>query len=605
MSIRNETNNAPKTIWILWLQGIDSAPQIVKACVASWRRMNPNWTVQILARTNLVGFLPDVDDPNSVLSMSLSDATYSDILRIELLCRYGGVWVDATCYCLKPLDEWLYDLMSEGFFAFERPAPTRMLSSWFLAAVQSSYLTHQWRRLVHQHWQNRADDPDYFWFHHLFGEAYQEDKKFRALWDRVPKISAEGAHIFAPYETRFLGAISDEDRDIVSLAKLPVLKLTHKVDHGAVIEGSVYQFLCNFGERSSAKNIQRPHNRYTGLADTEAKARPILLCWYGSLKDNGTIGDLYAVQSVAARMKASGFNFRHLTASAAFEISGERVALEELDYCDYATLVFVCGPVIKDHPIVETVIRRFPSVRKIGVSVSLFDRNHINYVQPFDVVLAREGGGQRFEDVAILAPSRVTPKRMRGPNEQLVVGLVLRGEQGEYGPENSLHDRTSALTAHVIEGLAANYQVKTVEIEHHLTRSGRAPAEIEALYLSCDLVLTSRFHGAVLAMRNEVPFIAIDQIRGGGKLTSLLSVSGWPFVYRIEDARKDEVTRAALDLVGGSKRDLLLEIVGRTKSRAAETLNALEAVLKTRSPAALRPGLRSRLRQVLARWRPG
>ncbi|TIS89691.1 capsular polysaccharide synthesis protein [Mesorhizobium sp.] len=593
----------PKTIWILWLQGIETAPKIVKACVASWQRINPSWTIQILTRESLADFLPEVNDSGSILSMPLSDATYSDIVRIELLSRYGGIWVDATCYCLQPLDEWLDRVMSEGFFAFDRPAPSRMLASWFLAVSQSSYIAHEWRRLIHQHWQKRTHDPDYFWFHHLFGAAYQNDRKFRVLWDRVPKISARDPHIFEPYEERLLGAISKEDREVISFAKLPILKLSYKIDHGAVRDGSAYQFLCNFGERLSRQGTQYPSGRYTIVADAVAEAPPILLCWYGSLKDNGTIGDLYAVQSVAARMEALGMTFRHLTASTAFQISGERVALEELVGDYRTTLVFVCGPVIKDHPIVETVIRRFPSVRKIGVSISLFDQNHINYVQPFDVALAREGGGQRFEDVAILAPWQVTPKRERRSNEPLVVGLVLRGEQSEYGPQRSLHDRTGALTRHVLDSLASNYQVKTVEIEHHLTRSGRAPAEIEALYSRCDLVLTSRFHGAILAMRNEVPFIAIDQIRGGGKLTNLLSTSGWPFVYRIEDAEEDEVGRAALDLAAGNKRDLLLDVIEHTKSKAAETLSALEALLKTKPPAALRPNLRSRLQQGLARWR--
>jgi hypothetical protein len=54
---------------------------------------------------------------------------------MELLRRHGGVWADATCYCLQPLAEWLPSkLAPAGFFAFDRPAPDRMLASWFLAA---------------------------------------------------------------------------------------------------------------------------------------------------------------------------------------------------------------------------------------------------------------------------------------------------------------------------------------------------------------------------------------------------------------------------------------------------------------------------------------
>ncbi|RUV06877.1 hypothetical protein EOA60_15505 [Mesorhizobium sp. M1A.F.Ca.IN.020.06.1.1] len=595
----------PRIVWILWLQGLETAPAIVRASVNSWERVNPDWTIQILSRKSLGDFLPEVDDPKSILSMSHPDATYSDIIRIELLSRYGGVWVDATCFCLQPLSRWLDGVTSENFFAFERPTPTRMLSSWFLAASQSSYIIHEWRKRINRHWQKRTDDPDYYWFHNLFGKTYQDDEKFRTVWDRVPKISAGPPHMFTPYETRLLGPVSEDDRQVVLSAKIPVLKLTHKVDHGAARAGSVYDFLCDYAKLISRRSTEHASGRYTAVSGKVSKTLSVLLCWYGSLEGNGTVGDLFAVQSVADRLKAAGIGFTHLTASSAFDISGHRTTWEEAIENDYTTLVFVCGPVIKSHPIVDTVIRRFPSLRKIGVSVSQFAPDHANYVQPFDTVLAREGSRQRFEDVAILAPQPVIQKHVRELDKRLVVGLVLRGEQGEYGPQTSLHVRTSALVVHVLESLAAKHRVETVEVEHHLARAGRRPSEIEALYSSCDLVLTSRFHGAILAMRNEIPFIAIDQIRGGGKLTNLLSTSGWPFVYRIEQANIQEVSRAALELAHGHNGDLLRNVTERAKTRATETLNALEELLETKAPAMLRPSSRSLLQRVRARWRRG
>ena len=44
----------------------------------------------------------------------------------------------------------------------------------------------------------------------------------------------------------------------------------------------------------------------------------------------------------------------------------------------------------------------------------------------------------------------------------------------------------------------------------------------DKIYQSCDFVLTSRFHGAIMSVRNLVPFIVVDQIEGGAKVTSLL-----------------------------------------------------------------------------------
>jgi len=39
-------------------------------------------------------------------------------VRILLLHEFGGIWVDATLLCNRPLDEWLPSTMTEGFFAF-------------------------------------------------------------------------------------------------------------------------------------------------------------------------------------------------------------------------------------------------------------------------------------------------------------------------------------------------------------------------------------------------------------------------------------------------------------------------------------------------------
>ena len=34
----------------------------------------------------------------------------SDIIRVELLSAYGGIWVDATVYCNEPFSNWLSEL---------------------------------------------------------------------------------------------------------------------------------------------------------------------------------------------------------------------------------------------------------------------------------------------------------------------------------------------------------------------------------------------------------------------------------------------------------------------------------------------------------------
>ena len=57
-------------------------------------------------------------------------------------------------------------------------------------------------------------------------------------------------------------------------------------------------------------------------------------------------------------------------------------------------------------------------------------------------------------------------------------------------------------------------------------RSQRTPDDIEEQYAECDLVLMARVHGAIAALRQHVPFIALDQINNGAKVLPLLSGFG-------------------------------------------------------------------------------
>ena len=234
-----------KTIWCLWFQGWANAPDLVKACGASWRNQNPDWKIHFLSRDSLETYLGPLPDLEVLLEKNVRMDASSNVIRIELLSRFGGVWVDSTVYCLRPLDGWIHHAMPSGFFAFNRPAPDRMLSSWFLAAEGGSYIIDTWRRRTFAYWKDRMERDAYFWFHYLFADAYEADATFRAIWDATPKLSADGPHCFIPYEERLFKPPNDLDRLVVETAQTPMLKLTHKVAHRKDDAGTTYRWLCD------------------------------------------------------------------------------------------------------------------------------------------------------------------------------------------------------------------------------------------------------------------------------------------------------------------------------------------------------------------------
>ncbi len=145
----------PKTIWIFWGQGLSSAPPLVRACIDSWRQMNPRWHVCLLDDSTAEPYLRRAKIPWNWLE-KLPLEKKSNILRMRLLTEEGGVWTDATNVCLRPLDEWLPDCMAAGFFCFRDPGPDRLVANWFLASVPGNRLACLWRD-AHEEFWSRAE----------------------------------------------------------------------------------------------------------------------------------------------------------------------------------------------------------------------------------------------------------------------------------------------------------------------------------------------------------------------------------------------------------------------------------------------------------------
>ena len=103
----NISNDCP--IWVLWWQGIEHAPIIVQRCVESIQRNAGKHPFHLLTKDNLDKYIQlpalirqKVD--NGVITLT----HLSDIIRMALLAKYGGFWIDSTVFVTKPITG--YDL---------------------------------------------------------------------------------------------------------------------------------------------------------------------------------------------------------------------------------------------------------------------------------------------------------------------------------------------------------------------------------------------------------------------------------------------------------------------------------------------------------------
>lgn len=207
-------------LYILWFQGFDKAPDIVKWCVHSWKHYNPKWNIVLLDSNNLQEY---VDLSKLSYDKDIQLCHLADIVRMVLLRDYGGLWVDATVFCHKPLDDWLPAYISSGFFAFDRYRSDLMIANWFLYAEKNHPLVTQWCQETLYYYEVNGKAHTYFAHHQLFEHLYHTDVAFQQAWDQVPKLSGAIPHtIMIPDFFKTTG------RKDIDSKRVPVYKLSYK-----------------------------------------------------------------------------------------------------------------------------------------------------------------------------------------------------------------------------------------------------------------------------------------------------------------------------------------------------------------------------------------
>jgi len=110
-----------KRIWVMWWHGEESMPPIVKACYKQLISAADNCEVVLLTEKNISSYL---DMPPYICKKFIEGlirtAHFSDIVRVNLLRKYGGAWFDATLFTANIPEEifksTLYTINAEGIF---------------------------------------------------------------------------------------------------------------------------------------------------------------------------------------------------------------------------------------------------------------------------------------------------------------------------------------------------------------------------------------------------------------------------------------------------------------------------------------------------------
>lgn len=245
--------------------------------------------------------------------------------------------------------------------------------------------------------------------------------------------------------------------------------------------------------------------------------------WFSFRNGHTTAGDLLAKDVACDWLEEAGFDF---DVALAPPFTGG-VDLQTAVPADYSHVVFVCGP-FGPGELEAGLLERFATCRFIGLSLSL--ETPMDRWDPFDFLLERDSSRAAHPDLVFQSREPAVP----------VVGVCL--------VEPHAGARTAEAEA-AIQRLLAARAAAVVPIDTRLdenTGGLRGPAEVESLIARMDLLITTRLHGMVLALKNGVPVIALDTIPGGAKISLQAATIGWPAVLGVERIT-DEAMREAFD----------------------------------------------------------
>lgn len=186
-----------KTIWFCWLQGIQEAPEIVKMCYDKMKKSFKGYKVILVTSDNFGDY---VDIPQYIIDKwklgIISNTHFSDVLRIELLARNGGAWIDSTVFVtFDKVPKYFEEnplLVFKEINLNRADEPLVSASNWFIKSNANHPITLLTRDLLRAYWYKFDILIDYFFFHLFFTMAR---KKYSNLWDQVPTFNNINPHI--------------------------------------------------------------------------------------------------------------------------------------------------------------------------------------------------------------------------------------------------------------------------------------------------------------------------------------------------------------------------------------------------------------------------
>ncbi|MCT8395760.1 hypothetical protein D0499_08220 [Weissella soli] len=237
-----------KPIFIFWAQGIENAPEIVKTSVNRLKQQISKHTIHVLTQENYRYYVDLPEEVEKLLPNHV--AHWTDILRVALLAKYGGIWIDATVFVGDNFEEKVDALLDNNHVLTPRYGnvlKSRGISNWFIGIGDNS--GRQFVNMIYEalvlYIQTHDEFAYYYMFHALWNFMIQINSEMGKIWIDSRGFSATESHRI---QASFFENKSNEW--INQILKDTVLqKLTYKFGRNANEQWGINTVIARIGRR--------------------------------------------------------------------------------------------------------------------------------------------------------------------------------------------------------------------------------------------------------------------------------------------------------------------------------------------------------------------
>ena len=187
-------------IWGYWHQGKENAPELIQKCFESVQNFEGDKNIVVLSFDTVKDY---VDIPQKyydmVNSKKIPIAIFSDIVRLYLLEKYGGMWIDSTILLTDKIPQEVWD---SSFCVFQKDPKTDMqenrMSCYFIRAKKGSPNLRAIKKSIENYWAKNDFLINYFMFEHI-STMLSEKPELKSEWEKMPYLDAKKAGLAQRY----------------------------------------------------------------------------------------------------------------------------------------------------------------------------------------------------------------------------------------------------------------------------------------------------------------------------------------------------------------------------------------------------------------------